>query len=67
MPTIAVDRFPLQNRVHRATSDVPPAKEPSLEVTDVVLTKAEFSGLSGMQQMFKSNKSIGGSSSNDAD
>ncbi len=38
-----------------------------LEVTDVVLTKAEFSGLSGMQQMFKSNKSIGGSSSNDAD
>jgi hypothetical protein len=38
-----------------------------LKVTDVVLTKAEFSGLSGMQQMFKSNKSIGRSSSNDAD
>jgi predicted phosphodiesterase len=38
-----------------------------LAVTDVVLTKAEFSGLSGMQQMFKSNKSIGRSSSNDAD
>jgi hypothetical protein len=39
----------------------------SLDVTDVVLTKAEFSGLSGMQQMFKSNKQLGGSSSNDAD
>jgi predicted phosphodiesterase len=38
-----------------------------LQVTDVVLTKAEFSGLSGMQQMFKSNNSIGRSSSNDAD
>jgi predicted phosphodiesterase len=38
-----------------------------LDVNDIVLTKAEFSGLSGMQQMFKSNKSIGRSSSNDAD
>jgi calcineurin-like phosphoesterase family protein len=38
-----------------------------LEVKDVVLAKAEFSGLSGMQQMIKDNKSIGGSSSNDAD
>ena len=38
-----------------------------IQVTDVVLTKAEFSGLSGMQQMFKNNKSIGRSSSNDAD
>jgi hypothetical protein len=33
----------------------------------VVLAKAEFSGLSGMQQMIKDNNLIGGSSSNDAD
>jgi 3',5'-cyclic AMP phosphodiesterase CpdA len=38
-----------------------------IEVEDVVLTKAEFSGLSGMQQMIKDNKSLGGGSSNDAD
>jgi hypothetical protein len=38
-----------------------------LDLADVVLTKAEFSGLSGMQQMLKSNNSTGGSSSNDAD
>jgi hypothetical protein len=40
---------------------------PPLEVADVVLTKAEFTGLSGMQQMIKRNNSIGGGSSNDAD
>jgi hypothetical protein len=39
----------------------------ALEVNDVVLAKAEFSGLSGMQQMLKHNNSIGGGSSNDAD
>jgi len=38
-----------------------------LEVKDVVLAKAEFSGLSGMQQMIKGNDSIDGSSSDDAD
>jgi hypothetical protein len=38
-----------------------------LDVKDVVLAKAEFSGLSGMQQMLKGNNSIGGSSSNDSD
>ncbi|MGZ6242220.1 MAG: metallophosphoesterase family protein [Candidatus Binataceae bacterium] len=39
----------------------------ALGVNDVALTKAEFSGLSGMQQMIKHNNSIGGSSFNDAD
>jgi predicted phosphodiesterase len=39
----------------------------TFDVNDVVLAKAEFSGLSGMQQMLKSNNSIGGGSSNDAD
>jgi hypothetical protein len=39
----------------------------ALDVNDVVLAKAEFSGLSGMQQMIKNNNSIGGGSSNDAD
>jgi len=39
----------------------------ALDVNDIVLTKAEFSGLSGMQQMIKHNTSIGGGSSNDAD
>jgi hypothetical protein len=39
----------------------------ALDIKDVVLTKAEFSGLSGMQQMIKSNNSTNGSSSNDAD
>jgi len=38
-----------------------------LAVRDVVLTKAEFSGLSGMQQMVKGNNSTTGSSSDDAD
>jgi len=38
-----------------------------LDINDVVLAKAEFSGLSGMQQMIKDNNSIGGGSSNDAD
>jgi hypothetical protein len=38
-----------------------------LDVNDVVLTRAEFSGLSGIQQMIKDNNSIGGGSSNDAD
>jgi len=36
-------------------------------VNDVVLAKAEFSGLSGMQQMIKDNNSIGAGSSNDSD
>jgi hypothetical protein len=39
----------------------------ALSVNDVVLAKAEFSGLSGMQQILKVNNSIGGGSSNDAD
>jgi len=38
-----------------------------LDVNDVVLARAEFSGLSGMQQILKNNTSIGGGSSNDAD
>jgi 3',5'-cyclic AMP phosphodiesterase CpdA len=38
-----------------------------LAVNDVVLTRAEFAGLSGMQQMIKGNNPIGGGSSNDAD
>ena len=39
----------------------------AFDVNDVVLAKAEFSGLSGMQQMIKDNNSIGGGSSSDAD
>jgi 3',5'-cyclic AMP phosphodiesterase CpdA len=39
----------------------------AFEVNDVVLAKAEFAGLSGMQQMIKNNNSISGGSSNDAD
>jgi hypothetical protein len=39
----------------------------ALSVNDVVLAKAEFSGLSRMQQMIKDNNSIGGASSNDSD
>jgi hypothetical protein len=39
----------------------------ALNVNDIVLARAEFSGLSGMQQMLKGNNSIGGGSSNDAD
>lgn len=42
-------------------------KAAALGVNEVVLTKAEFSGLSGMQQMMKSNNSMTGSSSDDAD
>ena len=38
-----------------------------LAVNDVVLTKAEFSGLSGMQQLMKGHSSAAGSSSDDAD
>ena len=38
-----------------------------LDINDVVLTKAEFSGLSGMQQMIKDNGVIGGGTSNDSD
>src|SRR6266849_4852033 len=38
-----------------------------LAINEVVLAKAEFSGLSGMQQMIKHNDAIGGGSSNDAD
>jgi hypothetical protein len=33
----------------------------------VVLTNAEFAGLSGMQQMIKRNNAVGGGSFNDAD
>jgi hypothetical protein len=39
----------------------------ALDVNDVVLAKAEFSGLSGMQQMLKENSSVSGGSSNDTD
>jgi hypothetical protein len=39
----------------------------ALAVTDVVLAKAEFSGVSGIQQMIKGNNEIGGNSSNEAD
>jgi hypothetical protein len=38
-----------------------------LDVDDIVLTKAEFSGLSGAQQMIKSNGSIDGGTVNDSD
>jgi len=39
----------------------------ALAVKDVVLTKAEFSGLSGMQQMMKQSNLPGGGSSGDSD
>jgi 3',5'-cyclic AMP phosphodiesterase CpdA len=39
----------------------------SLDIKDIVLTKTEFSGVSGIQQMIKSNPALGGSSSNEAD
>jgi len=42
-------------------------KAAALGVKEVALTKAEFSGLSGMQQMIKNNNSTAGISSNDAD
>src|SRR5271163_4874735 len=38
-----------------------------LNIDDVILTKTEFAGLSGMQQMIKSGNSAAGSISNDAD
>jgi hypothetical protein len=47
----------------RGTSD--PAA--ALNVDDVLLAKAEFAGLAGMQQMIKHNNSVGGGSANDAD
>jgi hypothetical protein len=42
-------------------------KTPAVGVKDVVLTKAEFAGLSGMQQMIKDNNLPGGGSSGDTD
>src|SRR3984957_5427284 len=42
-------------------------KTPAVGVKDVVLTKAEFAGLSGMQQMIKDNNLPGGGSSRDSD
>jgi predicted phosphodiesterase len=39
----------------------------AFDVNDVVLTRTEFSGLSGMQQMLKDNGSSAGGSSNDID
>jgi predicted phosphodiesterase len=53
--------------VRFVTEDGAGDKGVALGVNDVALTKAEFSGLSGMQQMIKHNNSIGGSSFNDAD
>jgi predicted phosphodiesterase len=38
-----------------------------LGINDVQLTKAEFSGVSGIQQMIKGGTPLGGGSSNDAD
>jgi predicted phosphodiesterase len=38
-----------------------------LAISDVLLTKTEFAGLSGIQQMIKPNHSIGGGLANDAD
>jgi hypothetical protein len=43
------------------------ASASGLAIDDIVLTKAEFSGVSGMQQMIKDNATTNGSSSNDAD
>jgi predicted phosphodiesterase len=39
----------------------------ALAITDVVLAKAEFSGVSGIQQMIKGSKEMGGNSSNETD
>ena len=39
----------------------------ALSVKDVVLAKAEFSGLSGIQQMIMDNNAIDAGSSNDTD
>jgi len=52
--------------IRQVTANATGAKT-ALQVNDIVLTKAEFSGLSGMQQMIKHNNSIAGGSSNDAD
>jgi len=43
------------------------SKSADLAVKDIVLTKAEFSGLSGMQQMIKNGKLPSGGSSGDSD
>jgi predicted phosphodiesterase len=53
--------------IRLVSSKGPENKPADLGVNDIVLTKAEFSGLSGMQQMIKDNKLIGGGSSNDSD
>jgi hypothetical protein len=53
--------------IRLVSSKGPRNKPADLGVNDIVLTKAEFSGLSGMQQMIKDNKLIGGGSSNDSD
>jgi hypothetical protein len=39
----------------------------SVDIKDIVLTKTECSGVSGIQQMIKSNPALGGNSSNEAD
>jgi predicted phosphodiesterase len=39
----------------------------SFDIKDIVLTKAEYSGLCGMQQMIKSNPALDGHSSNETD
>jgi hypothetical protein len=49
------------------TSKSADSESAGLAVKDVVLTKAEFSGLSGMQQMIKHNNLSGGGSSGDSD
>jgi predicted phosphodiesterase len=38
-----------------------------LDIDDIQLTRREFAGLSGMQQMIKGNNPVGGGSSNEAD
>jgi hypothetical protein len=53
--------------IRQVSSRAPENQPAELGVNDIVLSKAEFSGLSGMQQMIKDNKSIGGGSSNDSD
>jgi 3',5'-cyclic AMP phosphodiesterase CpdA len=51
----------------RLVGDQGSAKLAAPDIKDIVLTKSEFSGLSGMQQMLKSNPAAGGNSSNEAD
>ena len=53
--------------IRLVTSKGADSKSADLAVKDVVLTRTEFSGLSGMQQMIKGNNSSAGSSSDDAD